>query len=146
VALLLGLFVLALLVAPLVFWLAWNVLDLGPSMGLPELGFWPIVLAALFLVVGWFGKTVITAIVFLVEPGWLDGAATVGWPEPSFANVVAIALLAILAGRPHARSCSKGRPARKKASADEPWREAVSDVGTAIRSAIDEEHQRHRPT
>jgi hypothetical protein len=54
------------LLGPLVFWIAWNVLDFGPALGLPELGFWAIVLATLFLVVGWLGKVVITGIVFLV--------------------------------------------------------------------------------
>ena len=49
------------LLGPLVFWIAWNVLDFGPALGLPELGFWGIVLAALFLVVGWLGKVLITA-------------------------------------------------------------------------------------
>ncbi|MGI9657492.1 MAG: hypothetical protein ACR2OD_01185 [Gaiellaceae bacterium] len=94
----------AILLGPLVFWLAWNVLDFGPAIGLPELGFWAIVLATLFLVTGWFGKVVITAIVFLVDPSWFDRAAEVQWPEPTFKNFVAIALLAILATRPHAHA------------------------------------------
>jgi hypothetical protein len=89
---------------PVVFWLAWNVLDFASAVGLPELGFWGIVLAALFLVLSWFGKVVITAIVFLVEPAWFDGAAEVHWPEPTFRNFVAIALLALLASRPHAHA------------------------------------------
>ncbi|MDH4176587.1 MAG: hypothetical protein OEV72_03335 [Thermoleophilia bacterium] len=93
-----------ILVGPFVFWLAWNVLDFGPAIGLPELGFWAIVLATLFLVVGWLGKMLITGIVFLVDPSWLDGTATVRWPEPTFRNFVAIALLAALASRPHART------------------------------------------
>jgi hypothetical protein len=38
------------------FWLAWNVLDFGHAVGLPELGFWAIVLATTFLLIGWFGK------------------------------------------------------------------------------------------
>jgi hypothetical protein len=71
----------------LLFWLAW-VLDFGPAIGLPELGFWAIVLATLFLVVGWFPKLVITAIVFLVDPSWFHGAARVHWPEPTFRNFV----------------------------------------------------------
>ena len=53
---------------PLLFWPAWNVLDLAAAVGLPELGFWGIVLATLFLIVGWFPKLVITAIVFLADP------------------------------------------------------------------------------
>jgi hypothetical protein len=93
-----------LLLGPLVFWLAWNVLNFGPALGLPELGFWGIVLATLFLVVGWFPKVVITAIVFLVDPWWFHGSARVHWPEPTFRNFVAVALLALLASRPHAHT------------------------------------------
>src|SRR5207237_3329529 len=47
-----------ILLGPLVFWIAWNVLDFGHALGLPELGFWAIVLATIFLVVGWLGKVV----------------------------------------------------------------------------------------
>src|SRR5437763_16112616 len=93
-----------ILIGPLVFWLAWNVLDLAHAVGLPELGFWGIVLATLFLVVGWFGKVVITGIVFLVDPSWFHGAAHVRWPDPTFRNFVAVALLAALASRPHAHA------------------------------------------
>jgi hypothetical protein len=99
----------AVLLGPLVFWLAWNVLDLAHAVGLPELGFWGIVLVTLFLVVGWFGKVVITAIVFLVDPSWFHGAAQVRWPEPTFRNFVAVALLALLASRPHAHAHDRGR-------------------------------------
>jgi hypothetical protein len=89
------------LLGPLVFWLAWNVLDFGHAIGLPELGFWGIVLATLFLVVGWFPKVVIAAIVFLVDPSWFHGTAQAHWPEPTFRNFVAVALLALVASRPH---------------------------------------------
>jgi len=92
------------LIGPLVFWLAWNVLDFGNAVGLPELGFWGILLATLFLVVGWFPKVVITGLVFLFEPSWFDGTAQVRWPEPTFRNFVAVALLALLASRPHAHA------------------------------------------
>jgi hypothetical protein len=92
------------LLGPLVFWLAWNVLDFGHAIGLPELGFWGIVLATLFLVVGWFPKVVIAAIVFLVDPSWFHGTAQAHWPEPTFRNFVAVALLALLASRPHAHA------------------------------------------
>jgi hypothetical protein len=102
-------FVSAVLLAPLVFWIAWNVLDFGHAVGLPELGFWGIVLAALFLVVGWPGKVLITAIVFLADPSWFHGAAEVRWPEPTFRNFVAVCLLAALASRPHARA-QESRP------------------------------------
>src|SRR3982750_2249696 len=90
-----------ILIGPLVFWLAWNVLDFAHAIGLPELGFWGIVLATLFLVVGWFPKVVITAMVFLFDPSWFHGSARVHWPETTFRNFVAIALLALLASRPH---------------------------------------------
>ena len=99
----------AILFGPLLFWLAWNVLDLAAAVGLPELGFWGIVLATVFLVVAWFGKVVIVATVFLVEPSWFDGAAEVRWPEPTFRNFVAVALLALLASRPHAHAHQRTR-------------------------------------
>ena len=98
-----------ILLGPLIFWLAWNVLDFGSALGLPELGFWGIVLATLFLVVGWFGKVAIAAIVFLVDPSWFHGAAQVRWPEPTFRNFVAFALLALLASRPHAHAHRRTR-------------------------------------
>jgi len=94
----------ALLLGPLVFWVAWNVLDFASAVGLPELGFWGIVLATLFLVASWFGKVVIAGIVFLVDPSWFHGSARVHWPEPTFRNFVAVALLALLAARPHSHA------------------------------------------
>jgi hypothetical protein len=98
-----------ILLGPLIFWVAWNVLNFGSALGLPELAFWGIVLAALFLVVGWFGKVVIAAIVFLVDPSWFHGAAEVRWPEPTFRNFAAVALLALLASRPHAHAHKRTR-------------------------------------
>jgi hypothetical protein len=101
--------IVAVLIGPLIFWVAWNVLDLAAAVGLPELGFWGIVLATLFLVVSWFGKVAIAAIVFLVDPSWFHGAAEVHWPEPTFRNFVAVALLALLASRPHAHAHERTR-------------------------------------
>lgn len=98
-----------LLIGPVIFWLAWNVLDFAAAVGLPELGFWGIVLATLFLVIGWFGKVVITAVVFLAEPSWFTGSAEVQWPEPTFRNFVAVVLLALLASRPHAHAHERTR-------------------------------------
>jgi hypothetical protein len=103
----------AILVGPLIFWVAWNVLNFASAVGLPELGFWGIVLATLFLVVSWFGKVLITAIVFLVDPSWFQGAAEVRWPEPTFRNFVAIALLALLASRPHAHAHERTRRSKR---------------------------------
>jgi hypothetical protein len=104
---------LAIVLGPFIFWIAWNVLDFAGAVGLPELGFWGIVLATLFLVIGWLGKVVITGVVFLVEPSWFEGAAQVRWPEPTFRNFVAVALLALLASRPHARAQKRG-PTRRR--------------------------------
>lgn len=101
-AMALALLVIAILVAPAVFWLSWNVLELGPAVGLPKLGFWGIMLATLFLVVGWFGKAAITGIVFLVDPSWFSGQALVSWPEPTLRNFLAVIMLAALAAMPHA--------------------------------------------
>lgn len=94
----------ALLIGPFVFWIAWNVLNFAAAVGLPELGFWGIVLATLFLVAHWFGKVVIAGIVFLVDPSWFHGSAQVRWPEPTFRNFVAVALLSLLAARPHSHA------------------------------------------
>ena len=103
----------AILLGPLIFWIAWNVLDFASAVGLPELGFWGIVLATLFLVVSWFGKVLMTAVVFLADPSWFHGAAEVRWPEPTFRNFVAVALLALLASRPHAHAHNEARPRDK---------------------------------
>jgi hypothetical protein len=108
-ALALAALIAAILLGPLIFWVAWNVLNFASALGLPELAFWGIVLATLFLVVGWFGKVVIAAIVFLVDPSWFHGAAEVRWPEPTFRNFVAVALLALLASRPHAHAHKRTR-------------------------------------
>jgi hypothetical protein len=97
-------FVAVILLGPLVFWLAWNVLNFASAVGLPELGFWGIVLATLFLVAGWAGKVLIAAIVFIDDPSWFHGSAQVRWPEPTLRNFVAVALLAVLAARPHSRA------------------------------------------
>jgi hypothetical protein len=103
-----------ILLGPLIFWIAWNRLDFASAVGLPELAFWGFVLATLFLVVGWFGKIVIAAIVFLVDPAWFHGAAEVRWPEPTFRNFVAFALLA---SRPHAHAHKRTRRNKRRAPA-----------------------------
>ena len=99
----------AVLLGPLIFWLAWNVLDFASAVGLPELGFWGIVLATLFLVLSWFGKVVFAAVVFLVDPSWFHGSGSVRWPEPTLRNFAAVALLALLASRPHAHAHERTR-------------------------------------
>jgi hypothetical protein len=110
----------AVLIGPLIFWVAWNVLGFASAVGLPELGFWGIVLATLFLVVGWFPKVVIAAVVFLVEPSWFHGAAEVHWPEPTLRNFVAVALLSLLGSRPHAHAHGRTRRRKPELSPDHP--------------------------
>jgi hypothetical protein len=102
VAVVVGLLAATVLIGPLLFWVAWNVLDFASAVGLPELGFWGIVLATLFLGLGLIGKMAITAIVFLADPSWFHGAAQVHWPDTTFRNFVAIALLAVIVTRPRA--------------------------------------------
>jgi hypothetical protein len=102
IVVMIALLVVTVLLGPLVFWLAWNKLDLAGAVGLPELGFWGIVLATLFLGLGWVGKMTIVAIVFIVDPSWFHAGARVHWPEPTFRNFVAIGLLALIATRPRA--------------------------------------------
>ena len=97
-----ALFAATVLFGPIIFWIAWNKLDFAHAVGLPELGFWGILLATLFLGLGWVGKMAIVAIVFLVDPSWFHGGAQAHWPEPTFRNFVAIALLAVIATRPRA--------------------------------------------
>ena len=105
---------LVVLIGPLIFWLAWNVLDLATAVGLPELAFWGIVLATLFLVLGWVGKVVIAGVVFLVDPDWFaNGTAHVHWPQPTFKNFVAVALLALLAARPHAHAHQRAQRTKR---------------------------------
>jgi hypothetical protein len=104
-----AMFVAVILLGPLIFWLAWNVLNFASAVGLPELGFWATLLATLFLVVGWAGKILITAIVFLADPAWFHGSAQVHWPDPTFRNFIAVALLALLASRPHSHAHAHGR-------------------------------------
>jgi hypothetical protein len=113
IAAVVGLLAATVLLGPILFWVAWNGLDFAGAVGLPELDFWGIVLATLFLGLGWTGKMVVTAIVFLADPSWFHGAAQAHWPEPTFRNFVSIALLALIATRPRAsRSWERRRASR----------------------------------
>ncbi len=86
-----------LLLGPLVVWLAWNVLDLAHAVGAPELGFWGLVLAAVFLAIGLAGRVIIDAAVYLIDPDWVHGSARLHWPEPTLRNFVAICLILLVA-------------------------------------------------
>jgi hypothetical protein len=102
------------LLGPLIFWLAWNVLNFASAVGLPELGFWAILFATLFLVVGWAGKMLITAVVFIIDPSWFHSGAQVHWPAATLRNFIAVALLALLASRPHSHAHSHKRMRRMR--------------------------------
>ena len=86
-----------LLLGPLLVWLSWNVLGLAGAVGAGELGFWGLVLVAVFLAVGLAGRVVIVAVVFVIDPSWLHRSATLHWPAPTLKNYVAILLLLIVA-------------------------------------------------
>ncbi|HEY2790694.1 MAG TPA: hypothetical protein VGI72_14665 [Gaiellales bacterium] len=104
-----------LLLGPLLVWLAWNVLGLAGAVGAGELGFWGLVLVAVFLAVGMAGRVLIVAVVFLVDPAWLHRSATLHWPAPTLRNFVAICLLLAVASasaRPH-REWQRKRPRDK---------------------------------
>ena len=85
----------------------------GPRSGYPSSAS-GIVLATLFLVVGWFPKVVITAIVFLIDPSWFHGSARVHWPENHLSQLRrdSAAGLALPPGRMRMRrDASGGTPA-----------------------------------
>ena len=62
----------ALLIAPVVVWFAWNVLDFGESIGAGDLGFWGIILLSVFLVGGAFIRIAVVSLVFLIDPDWFS--------------------------------------------------------------------------
>jgi hypothetical protein len=106
-----------LLLGPLLVWLAWNVLGLAHAVGAGELGFWGLVLTALFLAVGLAGRIIIVAAVFLVNPSWFHHSAHLHWPAPTLRNFIAVCLLLIVAGiSSHSSGAAHRRQSRPK-----PW-------------------------
>jgi hypothetical protein len=99
-----------LLIGPFLVWLSWNVLDLAHAVGAGELGFWGVVLVALFLAIGLVGRAAIVAVIFLLDPAWLHASARLHWPAPTFKNYIAILLLLLVASF-SAGSQSHGRRA-----------------------------------
>jgi hypothetical protein len=87
----------ALLLAPVVVWFAWNVLDFGKAIGAGDLGFWGIILLSIFLVGGAFIRIVVVSLVFIIDPHWFSKAGTLMWPEPTFKLWVASVLLVLVA-------------------------------------------------
>ena len=89
--------VIALLIAPVIVWLAWNVLDFGKAIGAGDLGFWGIILLSIFLVGGAFIRIVVVSVVFIIDPDWFSKAGTLMWPEPTFKLWVATVILVLVA-------------------------------------------------
>ena len=106
-----------LLLGPLLVWLSWNVLGLAHAVGAGELGFWGLVLRALFLAVGLAGRILIVGIVFLIDPDWLHRSATLHWPAPTLRNFVAICLLLVVASVSAHPQGGKGRGWRQETAA-----------------------------
>ena len=103
-AVVVGLVIIGVLLAPIAVWLAWNVLDFAQAIGAPELGFWGIVLLTLFLILGFGGRILMALIVWIVDPEWLSGSANLHWPEWSLSTFVALLLLLLVAQIPaHSR-------------------------------------------
>jgi hypothetical protein len=97
----------ALLIAPIVVWFAWNVLDFGKSIGAGDLGFWGIVLLSIFLVGGAFIRIVTVSLVFLIDPAWFSKAGILTWPEPTFKLWVATVILVLVAS--HSAAATRRR-------------------------------------
>ena len=89
--------VIALVIAPVIVWLAWNVLDFGKAIGAGDLGFWGIILLSIFLVGGAFIRIVVVSVVFIIDPDWFSKAGTLMWPEPTFKLWVATVILVLVA-------------------------------------------------
>ena len=99
--------VIALLIAPVVVWFAWNVLDFGKAIGAGDLGFWGIILLSIFLVGGAFIRIVVVSLVFIIDPAWFSKAGTLMWPEPTFKIWVATVLLVLVAS--HSAAATRRR-------------------------------------
>jgi hypothetical protein len=97
----------ALLVAPIVVWFAWNVLDFGNAIGAGDLGFWGIILLSIFLVGGAFIRITVVSLLFLIDPAWFSKAGTLMWPEPTFKIWVATVLLVLVAS--HSAAATRRR-------------------------------------
>jgi hypothetical protein len=97
----------ALLIAPIVVWFAWNVLDFGKSVGAGDLGFWGIILLSVVLVGGAFIRIVVVSLVFLIDPDWFSKAGTLMWPDPTFKIWVATVILVLVAS--HSAAATRRR-------------------------------------
>jgi hypothetical protein len=119
--------IVGLLIAPLAVWLAWNVLDFAAAIGAPELGFWGIVLLTLFLISGFGGRLVIALLVWLFDPAWLAGSATLNWPQPSLRTFVALVILLLVAQVPaHHRAGQRSAKPRRQPSSGSATHDAAA--------------------
>ncbi len=107
---------LALALAPIVVWLAWNVLDFGHAIGAPEVGFWGALLLTLFLAGGFGVRIGVTLVVWLVDPAWLHGSARLHWPQASLRVFIALVLLLAVAAVPGRRRERHERRAHRDAA------------------------------
>jgi hypothetical protein len=89
--------IVALLIAPVIVWFAWNVLDFGKAIGAGDLGFWGIVLLSIFLVGGAFIRVLFVSLVLIIDPHWFSKAGTLMWPAPTFKNWLAAVILVLVA-------------------------------------------------
>ncbi len=101
----------ALLLAPIVVWFAWNVLDFGKAIGAGDLGFWGIILLSIFLVGGAFIRITVVSLVFIFDPHWFSKAGTLMWPEPTFKLWVASVILVLVAS--HSAAATRRRSERR---------------------------------
>ncbi len=112
-----ALLVLALLIAPALVAVAWNLLDFGQAIGLGPLGFWGCVLLGWFLAAPMAIRLIMVLIVFIADPAWLGDAARVQWPEPTLRSLLAIVILLLVASMSHGQST---KTARRRPAAEAP--------------------------
>jgi hypothetical protein len=104
IAAVLTLIVLALLVAPALVALAWNVLDFGKAIGAGSLDFWGCVLLGWFLASPFPIRLLIAFLVFVTDPDWFHRAGVLHWPEPTVKNFIAVVILLLVLSFPHGHS------------------------------------------
>lgn len=114
IAMVAALVVLALLIAPALVALSWNVLDFGTAIGLGTLGFWGCVLLGWFLAAPMAIRLIMVLVVFIADPAWLNDAARVTWPEPTLKNLLAIVILLAVASMSHGSSGGREKQRRRE--------------------------------
>lgn len=92
---LIGILALVLMcLTPLLVYLSWNVMQLGPAMGFQPLDFWPLIGLSFFLACGFILRFFYLLLGFTLLPMLLPvGSAAIHMPELTFKNFIAITLL-----------------------------------------------------